>query len=366
MSKVLAVLWPCVTLAVPAEMVGAVDTMETLGRVPPRQTVAGILFSPDGRTVATVRHEADKPGVLQVWAVSKGTLLWTAKEPIATQQGFSPLFAFSPDAHLLAGAAMDGDVLFWGTSNGQVKLNLRPEEDYTRALAFLPGGQTFMAAVTKRPPPSGFYGVRTSGEIKVRDTQTGRLLRTLRGETNVLSYYAFPTFAVAPDGKTLALAAQENTVSVLDVATDTISHTLRLEGGVSSVAFSPDGKTLATGSAVVRPGRAPIGAVKLWDVASGQPRTPIMDISFHPSPFRTFQPIVAFSPDGETVASVGEHTSLLLFRTATGKMQANLIGHSDPPGEGRYTIHFGAGGLLLADTDGYGHVELCLWRYMLE
>ncbi|MGI2909791.1 WD40 repeat domain-containing protein, partial [Hassallia sp. VBCCA 56010] len=69
--------------------------------------------------------------------------------------------------------------------------------------------------------------------------------------------------AFSPDGKTLASGSDDNTIKLWDVATGKLSQTLTgHSNSVRSVAFSPDGKTLASGS--------DDNTIKLWDVATGK------------------------------------------------------------------------------------------------
>ena len=99
------------------------------------------------------------------------------------------------------------------------------------------------------------------GGIELRDIETGQILTTLVGKSGVVQSVAF-----SPDGATLASGTGIGAVNLWDVATE--RNIATLDGHTSwvwSVVFSPDGKTLASGSRD--------GTVKLWDVATGNATT---------------------------------------------------------------------------------------------
>ncbi len=302
-------------------------------------TVHKIAYSPDGKLIAVM-------GAIGIWLYDAETLT-----EVGMISGGTAAIAFSLDGQTLAsGSRSDRTVHLWDVQTQKRVGSLQfPGRRGVTALSYSPDGKTLAVG----------YG---NGDIVMWDPKTHEKTALLDTNSSVLS-----TLAFSPNGKLLASGGSEDpTISLWDVQTQTLmgsfdGHT-RHDGAipdseVSAVVFSPDGKTLASGSSID-------DTVRLWDVAN---RAQIALLTELETDELESINSVTFSPNGAILASASDDTTIRLWDAHTQRRLGVI--ETDAGGVTSIAFH-PADGKTLASLNGQferglrkgGDMALRLWN----
>jgi WD40 repeat protein len=256
-----------------------------LFRASPDMSGGSCALGPDAAVLVTQGN-----GVAHCWDFRGDGGLRTLGQQLLRYQG-SPL-VLSPDGSVLAASQRETDIFLGETATGAEVGVLKGHTKDVWGLAFAPDGRTLAS-------------VSSDGTVRLWDTRTKKEIRAWRTGEGMHVRLAF-----APDGKILAVVegAHGDSIRLWDVATAQETTPPLRHGGCSALAFSADGRFLATG------GYDPL---KLWETATGQL---VFDRKGHHSGVQC----LAFAPDDRVLASGGGDSTILVW-DLTGRMDGTRL-----------------------------------------
>ncbi len=339
-------------------------------------------FSPDGSILAIKGNDDE---TVFLWNVVTGKLITKLRGHTAEVNAIT----FSPDGKMMATGAggkfeEDLTVRVWDVATGKALQTLKGHTRRVWALAFSPDGMLLASG-------AGYlYGEDKGNTVRLWDLTTAKTLRTLEGNADAIQSVAF-----SPDGKVLASGTNDGTIHLWETSTGkplgnlsgkVLENPLGDENSVELLDFSPNGKLLASGSR----------AVRVWDVATGKALTilegdggdaflafgqdgTLVSASYYG--FRTTEPTLriwdpaagqavqtfeghsfivnslAFSPDGQLLASGGLDGTVRLWDPAMGR-SLRTISTNGQEDSSVYSVAFSPDGKLLAGGLDDGTVRL--------
>jgi WD40 repeat protein len=278
---------------------------------PTRSVDNNTALSPDSRTLAATNNAVyfSDNFTIFLWSVATGRKLHT----LSGNGLMIEDLVFSNDGNTLVSGSDDFTIRLFDVATGKQTKLIPTGSDKPKVVAISPDGHTLAAGNDDSPGGESDAG-DPMNSIQLWDATTGEVTFTLSPSQKFWT----SALAFSPDGRTLASASWDNTITLWDVATGKALRSLSGITDISSpLAFSPDGRTLASGVKDT--------AIELWDVTTGQALRPLTGSTDEPLS-------VTFSPDGKTPASGGYDNTVKLWDVASGKL-LSTFGVPNPPSD---------------------------------
>jgi WD40 repeat protein len=294
-----AILWDAATATVVRRFVGHKGGIES------------VAFSRDGKSILT--GSSDDTAIL--WDAATGTKLRVFR-------GGHGRVALSPDGRFVLMDSPDKIATLWDVATGKVVRNFEGDPVARRrrmaaAEKQEPRQQAEVEAVAFSADGKRVLTGEAGEQAILWDATTGQQFRTFKGHRRLISSVAF-----SPDGKTILTGAWDNTAILWDADTGAKLRSIDVHARglsfffpdnhyVTSVAFSPDGKSVLTGS---------------WDCTAVLTNLATGKETVFKEGHEDFVTAVAFAPDGRSVLTGSRTGGAILWDAATGQQLRTFEG----------------------------------------
>ena len=280
-----------------------------------------LVFSPDGTTLSAVNRIQEyswgpSSYELKMWQVTDGKLLNVISNAAAR-------LTYSPDGKYFAANDGQGRINVWDTTTWKLLYTLSEETSNIPKFVFSPDSKTIVSG-------------SSNGTFRVWDIKNGQMLKRISDTPygSKVSYIAF-----SKDGKSL-YAGMSNEVILWQVSDWKQLYT-KSEGKINSAIYNSDNSLLITGNDK--------GNLEYWDITNAQLQKTIPVLG---SPRQNVHS-VAYSPDGKLLASLNSDDNEIIIWNLSEDSQSLL-----PNAKSAYTLEFSHDGELLISKTWNGGVKL--------
>lgn len=282
-----------------------------------------VILSPD-RTIIATRTGNVKAGNYgtNLISVATGKLLGY----YGGHENSVESIAISPDGKTLASGSIDRTVKLWNLESGKQVFSLGGNLDAIGPIAFSNDGRTLISS-----------SCQWDNTVKVWNLETGAKVKSIEiPKPAEEPEHVIESLAFSADGKSFSAQCRDTKINIWNTYTGELVNFIPSDGQIVSVAFSPDGRTIASAESF---------APKLWNRETGKL---IRTFEGHDKMVLT----VAFSPNGKMLASGSWDETIKLWNIQTGRLIKSLENH-----DGRIAfIGFSPNGKMLASFE-ENHLE---------